>query len=166
MVVGDGDVAAAIRDRKGFTFFASGVSNSQEKRESEYQREIDLMMKQDLNTRIVYFSSLGIFTTKSRYFEHKANMEYIVKQFPFYNIVRLGNIDWGTNPHTLINYLKAHPTAKIRDEWRYICSKQEFQYWVGLIPLWNAELNIPGKRMKVSEVARDYVYKEITWNQK
>lgn len=157
MIVGDGDLASAIIDRKGFIFFASGVSNSQETRESEYQREIDLLMEQDVNTRIVYFSSLAVFTGKSRYLEHKKNMEDVVKGFPFFNIVRLGNIDWGMNPYTLINYLRLHPKAPIKDEYRYICSKEEFQYWVSLIPLWNAELSIPGERMKVRDVYRRYV---------
>lgn len=157
MIVGNGDIAKALKDREGFIFFASGVSNSGEIPESEYQREIDLLLEQDISQRIVYFSSLAVFYSDTRYVQHKRDMEFIIKNFPHYNIVRLGNIDWGMNPHTLINYLRAHPEAKIRNEWRYICSKDEFQYWVSMIPEWNAELSIPGKRMKVKDVYEKYI---------
>ena len=49
MIVGYGDIASVLKDRKGTIFFASGVSNSQETRESEYKREEDLLMKQNKN---------------------------------------------------------------------------------------------------------------------
>jgi hypothetical protein len=158
MIIGNGDIASVIPDRLGFTFFASGVSNSQETNEDAYQREIDLLIEQDLDTRLVYFSSLAVFDSEGRYFEHKRNMEYIVKQFPFYNIVRLGNISWGSNPHTLINYLRAHPKAEIHDDWRYVCDKEEFQHWLNKIPAWNCELSIIGRRMKVKDIYKEYVH--------
>jgi len=53
-IVGSGDIASVLKDRDGFIFFASGVSNSQETRESEYQREKDLLMIQDKGKHIVY----------------------------------------------------------------------------------------------------------------
>jgi hypothetical protein len=80
-------------------------------------------------------------------------MEMAVKQeFTAYTIVRIGNIDWGTNPHTLINYLRAHPEAEIRDEYRYIVGKDELLYWISLIPEWSCEISIPGRRLTVREV--------------
>src|SRR4030042_1919037 len=107
MILGHGDIASVLTDREGMIFFASGVSNSSEMRESEYQREIDLLLRQDKNKRLVYFGSLSIFYSDTRYARHKKQMEDLVKNnFEFYTIIRMGNISWGNNPHTLINFLK------------------------------------------------------------
>lgn len=158
MIIGNGDVASILKDRDGFIFFASGVSNSTEDRESEYDREIDLLLSQDRELHLVYFSSLAVFYGLNRYAAHKWQMEHLVKQyFPSYTIVRLGNITWGTNPHTFLNYFKDHPKAPIKDEWRYLVTKQEFLHWMKLIPDWNCELTITGKRMKVREALNEYV---------
>ncbi len=160
-IIGSGDVASAIPDRVGLCFFASGVSNSQETRESEYQREKDLLSDQSKNLHLVYFSSLGVLNGKTRYYEHKREMEEIVKTFRLYTIVRLGNITWGDNPTTFINYLKnkikTGQPYEIKDEYRYIVDKDEFQYWLNLIPGWTCELSIVGRRMKVSEVVKEYI---------
>ena len=85
-------------------------------------------------------------------------MEKLIKGlFPKYTIVRIGNITFGDNPHTLINYLKAHPEAEIKDEYRYIVDKDEFLYWVNLIPSWSCEMSIPGRRMKIKDIVKEYV---------
>jgi len=39
MIVGSGDVASVLKDREDRVYFASGVSNSSETDESEYQRK-------------------------------------------------------------------------------------------------------------------------------
>jgi len=158
MIVGNGDLASTLKDRPGFIWFASGVSNSQEVREAEYGREIDLLMSQPKDKHLVYFSSLSIFYTDGRYQLHKRQMEEIIKSnFKRYTIVRLGNITWGNNPHTFINYLKNHPEAEIRDEYRFVIDKDEFQWWMNLIPNWSCEYNVPGRRLKVKEVYEQYV---------
>lgn len=160
MVIGDGDIASVLQDREGFLFFASGVSNSRETRESEYQREVDLIRQQPKDQHIVYFSSLAALYDDSLYLEHKRKMESIVRtEFAKHTIVRLGNISWGNNPHTLINHLRAHPKSEIKDVYRYIVGLDEFLYWVNLIPDWNCEISIPGRRMKVQEVYDEYVAK-------
>lgn len=157
MIVGDGDIGSVLKDRPGFIWFASGVSNSQEKREAEYGREIDLLMQQDKTKHIVYFSSLGIFYDESRYLLHKRQVEEIIKSnWKKHTIVRLGNISWGVNPNTLINYLKNHPEADIKDVYRFVIDKDEFLWWMDKIPTWNAELNLTGKRMKVREIYEQY----------
>lgn len=157
MVIGNGDVASALIDKPGMLYFASGVSNSQELRESEYRREVDLLLEQDKTLHVVYFSTLASLYSDTRYTRHKRHMEGIVKSdFPKYTIVRLGNILWGTNPHTLINYLRAHPEAEVRDEYRYVVGKEEFSHWIELIPDWSCEMNIPGERLKVREVKEKY----------
>lgn len=163
MIIGHGDIASALKDRKDKVFFASGVSNSQEKRESEYRREKNLLLKQDRRLHIVYFSSLAVLYGKNRYVQHKREMESLIKQeFPRYTVMRIGNITWGTNPHTLINYfrhqLKTGKPIKIQDTYRYIIDKDEFLHWIGLIPDWSCEMNITGRRMKVSEIVDEYCH--------
>lgn len=158
MIVGHGDISKVLPKRSNLLFFASGVSNSQETRKSEYKRELDLLLEQPRDAHLVYFSSLSVFYTKSRYTRHKLAMELIVqKEFKVSTIIRIGNITWGKNPHTLINYLRAHSEAEIRDEYRYIVNEDEFLHWINLIPVWSCELNIPGERLKVSEVVDKYV---------
>jgi hypothetical protein len=165
-VVGHGDIARVLNweceERPRTIFFASGVSNSQETRESEYKREKDLLLKQNKNKRLVYFGSLSIFYSDGRYARHKREMEDLVmEEFPKYCIVRLGNIDWGHNPHTLINTLRNNVAegkpVEIRDVERYIIDKEEFVHWIDLIPDFNCEINIPGRRMKVMEIFKEYV---------
>ncbi len=158
MIIGSGDLAGVLPERDDLLFFASGVSNSQETDESEYAREVDLLLKQSRASHIVYFSSLATFYSETRYAIHKIVMEEFVKnKFLHHTIIRLGNITWGNNPNTLINYLKAHPDAEIRDEYRYIVDKEEFLHWIDLIPIWDCEMNIPGRRMKVQEVVDEFI---------
>lgn len=165
MILGHGDIAGALKDREDRVYFASGVSNSQEIRESEYQREIDLLLKQDRTKHIVYFGSLCIFYSNTRYARHKRYMEELIKaNFKHYTIVRMGNITWGKNPHTLINYLrnraeKGEP-LEIQDTSRYLVDKEEFLHWINMIPEWNCEMNIAGQRLTIEEIANKYVYEE------
>lgn len=162
MIIGNGDIANVINDKDGMVFFASGVSNSREKRESKYQREIDLLLKQNKSRHLVYFSSLCIFYSKSRYARHKQQMEELVKKhFNRYTIIRMGNITWGRNPHTLINYLrqraKKGEPLRILDTYRYLVNKDEFLHWMDMIPAWNCEMNITGKRLKVYQIIKKYI---------
>ena len=163
MILGNGDLASVLKEAMrpaddSYIFFASGVSNSQETREDEYKREVNLLAKQDREKHLVYFSTLAVFYGDSRYVLHKSEMEILVKSlFPKYTIIRLGNITWGKNPHTLINYLRVHKDAEIQDVYRYICDKEEFLHWIDLIPEWSCEMNITGKRLKVAEIVKKYV---------
>jgi len=161
MIIGDGDIASALPDRNDLVFFASGVSNSQETRESEYRRERDLLLKQKQGSHIVYFSSLAVFYADTPYTKHKRQMEHLVKGFDTWTIIRLGNITWGSNPHTLINYFKEQykrgKKLEIQDTYRYICNKDEFNYWISMIPDWSCEMNIVGERMKIKDIVKKYV---------
>jgi hypothetical protein len=163
MIIGRGDIASVIKDREGFIFFASGVSNSSETRESEYAREKELLLKQDRDKRLVYFGSLAAFySPTTRYAQHKREMEELVRQnFEHYTIVRLGNITWGKNPNTLINYFreakKRNENIEVWDTYRYLVNKKELLHWLELIPDWNVEMNITGQRMKVSQIVKKYV---------
>lgn len=162
-IVGHGDIAQILESvNKDVLFFASGVSNSQETRESEYQREKNLLLEQDRSQRLVYFSSLGVLDGHTRYYKHKREMEeLVINNFPRYCIVRIGNITWGDNPHTLINTLKNkvanQEPVEIKDVYRYVVDPEEFLYWVSLIPDFNCEISIPGERMKVKEIFNKFV---------
>ena len=163
MIIGNGDIAKVITDRFDRLFFASGVSNSQEIRESEYEREKKLLLEQDKTWHIVYFSSLSIFYSINRYALHKRHMENLIKEnFKHYTIIRIGNITWGTNPHTLINFfreqVKKGEPLDIRDASRYLVDKEEFLHWIGLIPDWNCEMNITGQKLTIKEIVNKYVY--------
>jgi hypothetical protein len=161
MIIGGGDIARVIIYRENRLYFAAGVSNSLEVRESEYLRERLLLQQQDRFRHIVYFGSLSIFYSDTRYAQHKRQMEELVKKiFRHYTIIRLGNITWGTNPHTLINALRDKIRRRERfpvmDVYRYLIDKEEFLYWLDLIPDWNCEMNLPGRRMKVKDIITEY----------
>ena len=161
MIMGHGDIASVLIDREDRLYFASGVSNSQEARESEYSREIDLLLSQSGDKRLVYFGSLCIFYSDTRYARHKKKMEGLVRNFPLHTIMRLGNITWGANPHTLMNFLRQEVAQdrpiEIWNTYRYIVDKEEFLHWVNLIPDFNCEMNVTGQPMKVSEIVKKYV---------
>ncbi len=157
MIVGHGDIASVLPDRDDLLFFASGVSNSQEVNDAAYKREIDLLMQQDRTKRIVYFSTLSVFYNSTRYTFHKRYMEELIKsQFPSYCILRLGNVTWGTNANHLINFfrnkIKNGEPFNAWDTYRYVVDKEDFLYWIGLIPPWNCEMSISGRRMWVSDI--------------
>ena len=163
MIIGHGDIACVLKDRRDLIFFASGLSNSKEKKESQYQPEKDLLLSQDRAKHLVYFGSLCIFYSNSRYAKHKRQMEELVKKnFPHYTILRMGNITWGKNPHTLINYLRAQAQKgkrlKIKNVYRYLVDKKELLHWLAMIPSFNSEMNITGQRFKVVEIVEKYVY--------
>lgn len=162
-IVGNGDIASVLPKKTNRLFFASGVSNSLEKRESQYTREKNLLLKQNRKSHIVYFSTLAVLYGDNRYVKHKREMESLIKQeFSRYTIMRLGNITWGTNPHTIINFfrlrLKKGLPVKVQDAYRYIIDKDEFLHWIELIPDWTCEMNVPGRRMKVEEILDEYCY--------
>lgn len=167
MIVGHGDIAGALQDRSDRIYFASGVSNSAEVRESEYQREIGLLFTSltewNKDKRLVYFSSLCVFYLDTRYAKHKRVMEdWVKKLFPHYTILRVGNITWGDNPHTLINFIrtkiKNREPLDIQDVYRYVVDKDEFLHWIDMIPDWNCEINIVGRKMKVKDIVKEFCW--------
>jgi len=166
-IIGHGDIASVLKDREDRIYFVSGVSNSQETRESEYQREIGLLFTllsgQNQNKHLVYCSSLCVFYSDTRYAEHKRIMEdWIRKLFPHHTILRVGNITWGDNPHTLINFIKNkiqnREPFEVQDVYRYIVTKEEFLYWIDMIPDWSCEMNITGRRMLVKDIVKEYCW--------
>lgn len=160
MIIGKGNIASVLEDRDDLIYFASGVSNSAETRESEYQREKDLILKQDKRKHFVYFSSLSIYYNKNRYNVHKKEMEQLVRDtFKSYTIVRIEVITWGKNPTTIHNVFKQMllegKPITIQDTSRYILTKEEFLSWLKFIPVGEKnEMNILGKSHSIIDILK------------
>lgn len=156
MIIGSGDIASVLTDRDDVTYFVSGVSNSRETRTSEFEREMILLRQQPRDRHLIYISTLAIYYSETDYTRHKLRMEDFIREyFHSYTIFRIGNITWGKNPHTLINYLREHPEAEVIDTYRYLVSKDEFLHWVNLAPIGQkTEMNITGKLTWVPDLKR------------
>lgn len=162
MIVGRGDIASIINDREGALFFVSGVSNSNETRDAEFFREIELLDKQDKSKCIFYFSSISVDDISkvgnSKYLQHKLRMEMLIKSnFENYNIIRIGNILWGNNPNTFLNYIrtkikKGEPVL-IKDEYKFVIDKEQLLLLTDNLPLVGQNtISVFGKMAKVNEL--------------
>lgn len=161
MIIGKGDIASILNDREGAIFFASGVSNSSEKDETEFNREIDLLLQQDKTKCLFYFSSISVDDVQkksNRYLQHKMKMEELIKSnFQNYNIIRIGNISWGSNPNTFINYIKNKISkgepVEIKDEYKFVISKEQLVLLTDNLPLIGQNtICVFGKMAKVSDL--------------
>jgi hypothetical protein len=160
MIVGRGDIASILNDRDGAIFFVSGVSNSNETRESEFMREIELLNKQNRSKCIFYFSSITIddISKNNQYLQHKRKMELLIKSnFENYNIIRIGNITWGSNPNTFINYIKNKKSkgepVEIKDEYKYVIDKEQLVLLTDNLPLKGQnQISVFGRMAKVAEL--------------
>jgi len=161
--VGGGDIASALNDRDNCIFFASGVSNSQCKDEKEFKREKHKLLGHTTinsmasNWCVFYFSTVSINFLSTPYTRHKKEMENFIKNnTKNYNIIRLGNISWGKNPHTFINAIRAKQAkgepVKIRDEWKYMISKEQLLLLTDNLPLIGKhEISVFGNMKKVKD---------------
>jgi hypothetical protein len=161
MIVGKGDIASILNDREGAIFFASGVSKSTETNESEFWREIELLNKQDRTKCLFYFSSITLDDMSkigNQYLTHKRRMELLVKSnFKNYNIIRIGNISWGSNPNTFINYIKNKikngEPVEIKDEFKYLIDKEQLLLLTDNLPLVGQNtISVFGRMAKVNEL--------------
>jgi hypothetical protein len=158
MIVGNGDVASVLRDRPGAIFFASGVSNSLCESKDIYKREKDLLLSQDKNACLFYFSTISIYYKDSAYTRHKRMMERLIKSnWNHYNIIRIGNITWGKNPNTFLNYIKRKKEAgediELVDEYRYLIDKDQLRAVTDHLPLKGQnELCVFSKMGKVKDL--------------
>lgn len=161
MIIGKGSLAKMLNDREGAIFFASGESDSQIKEEEDYgfSREILLLHKIIYYTdycdthSFFYFSTISVNFLNTPYTRHKLKMEKLIKNnVPNYNIIRLGNIWECTNPNTFRNYIKAHPEAEIRDEWKYMIHKEQLLLLTNNLPLVGKhEISVFGEMKKVKD---------------
>ena len=110
MVIGNGMIAKAFssyQTSSDVIIFASGVSNSQEQRESEFLRELTLLQGVISERRhLVYFSSTSIYDDSVRntpYVVHKIRLEqYIRDNAQSYTIFRLPIVVGNTNNPTAL----------------------------------------------------------------
>lgn len=116
-VIGNGLIGTEIKkniQKDNLFFFTSGVSNSNEERDTEFLREKNLFYENTKNLdstfKVIYFSTYSIFDnslTNSTYKKHKLEMEKIVQELDNHLIIRLPNvIGSGGNPNTMINFFK------------------------------------------------------------
>ena len=162
MICGEGDIASVLTDRKEFLFFAAGVSNSSEKRESQYQRESVMLgahiaLANGMGLSLVYFSSIACYFSNTRYTQHKLKMEMLIKAAcNNFTIVRIGNIQWGNNPNTFINFIRAKQAkgepVQIRDEWKYLINKEQLLFITDNLPTTGRnEISVFGDCKKVRD---------------
>jgi nucleoside-diphosphate-sugar epimerase len=169
MIVGKGDIASILNDREGAIFFAAGVSKSTEIKESEFMREIELLDKQDKTKCLFYFSTIALddVNKNNQYHAHKRRMELLIKSnFENYNIIRIGNITWGSNPNTFINYIKNKikngEPVEIKDEYKYMIDKEQLVLLTDNLPLIGQnQISVFGRMAKVKEFRIAEIKREI-----
>jgi len=115
MLIGNGLLANTFlkyKNDNSVLIFASGVSNSLETNETEFNREKNLLLSNlsvHQKRKFIYFSTCSIYDpslSESPYILHKQKIEsLIVDNHDDYLIIRLPNIVGNRgNEHTLINY--------------------------------------------------------------
>jgi len=114
MLIGHGLLAEAFskyKNNREVIIFASGVSNSREEKQKEFDREKQLLQKTILENRLkyfIYFSTCSIEDPSQKdsfYVQHKINMEEIVKTLCLdYNIFRLPQVVGIGKSPTIINF--------------------------------------------------------------
>lgn len=113
MVIGNGLIARAFdtyKENEDVIIFASGVSDSSDLPDSEYQREVDTLMAYTHSKKhLVYFSTTGVYDPQrknNKYIKHKLSVEKLIEDnFEKWTIFRLPNvIGSGGNAKTMVNY--------------------------------------------------------------
>jgi UDP-2-acetamido-2,6-beta-L-arabino-hexul-4-ose reductase len=110
MVIGNGLLARKFQGIDNVIVFASGVSDSSETDQKEFEREKKLLLKvieSNACVPLVYFSSVSILTQSSPYILHKKEMEQIIQGLGInYWIFRLPQIvGFGGCKKNLINFI-------------------------------------------------------------
>lgn len=105
MIVGNGLIANAFNDIDDVIVFASGVSNSTERRQEEFDREVALFRAMPKHSFMVYFSTTSVYEQPTPYTRHKLLMEGLVANRRGL-VIRLPQVAGkSNNPYTLLNYL-------------------------------------------------------------
>jgi len=111
-IIGNGLISKSFKNYNlgNVTIFASGVANSTENKDSEYEKEIQLLNNclKEYKTKIIYFSTVSVFSnTHTKYIKHKLKIEELIKEISKdYLILRLPNVvGKSTNKNQLIPFL-------------------------------------------------------------
>jgi dTDP-4-dehydrorhamnose reductase len=138
MIIGRGTIAQLLNkfsNREDVIIFASGVSNSLEIDENEFQREINLLYQTINNIKddhiFVYFSTINIFDPslqENRYVLHKKNIEKLItSNLNKSIIIRVPIlIAKSKNPHLLVNYFIDH----IKNKLEFVVFKNAYRYFI------------------------------------
>lgn len=115
MLIGNGMMAkqfAKYKDNNDVLIFASGVSNSKETQDSEFEREFTLLQETITNNpekHFVYFGTSSMYDPMARhspYVLHKLAMEqYVIENCKSYNIFRISQVIGRANNPTLVNFI-------------------------------------------------------------
>ena len=111
-IIGNGLLAkrfAAVEFKRDCLVLASGVSNSNEQRPAEFQREVDIVeaaIRAHASSRVIYFSTCSVLqTTQTPYVRHKLAMESLVAALASsFCIYRLPQVVGPTRNQTLVSY--------------------------------------------------------------
>lgn len=112
MVIGNGLIASSFNnyDTSDCIIFASGVSNSNDNNADNFKREKDLIIKvlsENNGLKFIYFSSVLAGITNNGYYNHKIDMENLIKStsdnYLIFRVPQL--IGFNGNKNNLINYL-------------------------------------------------------------
>lgn len=165
MIIGNGDIAKVLWEvdkDENIIFFASGVSDSKCDDEDKFEREKTLLKSQDREKHLVYFSSLAPhYNPNSAYSKHKIKMEALIaRTFKTFTIYRIGNITWGDNPNTIINYfknqIKNNMPLDIQQGNRWLITKEELLQACGEIKPGNREtIILRGRMIKISDIVQE-----------
>lgn len=114
MIIGNGLIGTFFNNnasddlKQNFIIFASGVSNSNETRISEFEREYNLLKNCIGDKKIIYFSSSLVGIKQNPYYHHKLKMEKFIQDNSDCLIIRIPQlIGFGGNSSNLFNYIKA-----------------------------------------------------------
>lgn len=162
MVIGNGLISSCFKkfiNDDNYIIFASGVSNSNEDRDSEYDREFSLI-KENLNTnsKFIYFSTTN--NSNKKYFLHKRKMEeFIISNSKKYLIFRLPNVVGnGGNNTNIFNYFRSriinNEIIKIKDVTRSLVDITDIKnICLKCLDIENKILNISYiEKIKVKEI--------------
>jgi nucleoside-diphosphate-sugar epimerase len=139
MVIGNGMLAKAFGSyikNENVIIYASGVSNSAENSDENFQREINLLkscIQENTNSLIIYFSTCSVNDDSlkdTKYVQHKKFIEdYIQKNAQKFIIFRLPIVIGHTkNNFTLFNFLK----EKLSSNQDVFIQKNAYRYLVDI----------------------------------
>ena len=159
MIIGHGDIASAILT--GSTGSTSPQAfRTAPRRTSGLTSASAICCRSRTRRASGLFLSLCVYGGTTRYAQHKREMENLIERtFPRHTIVRVGTITWGSNPHTLINHLRAvHQRGEqpdLRPVYRYPIHLDEFRECLRLEC--GGEIDLIARRMTVAEIYQEYV---------
>ena len=174
MIIGNGLVAKKFQHykNKNVIIFASGVSNSLETNDIQFYREKQLLediLKKHPDKLLLYFSSRSLENKQLLslpYYQHKLNMENLIKSFQNkYIICRIHHIvGRGGNDSTIVNFLyNKILTQKSFDLWqntyRYLIDIEDVYKIAGYIINNNLFINqvvdFPAAIIKVRDLVNE-----------